>query len=491
MKPVQFIRLCSIAALALFASACVRGPIASAPQDERAQIANNLTRDINVLASAEYGGRLPGTDGEQLTVNYIVNELQAAGFESGTNDPGNPWRAPVRLASSRPGTSEISFRVRNRVRAIDESAAVAFTSRRNTLVENANVLFVGKLANTVREEDVAGKVALMLGEAGVSPMRRTTLFEKGAAAVITVLESEEEVAAMREARAGENLSLASGEGSELSAFITSEALGEAVGKRQWEALVERSEDESFTPVEMNSLATIRAQSERREFTSFNVIGRLPGQVPGSGAILLMAHWDHLGECGDVGAEDRLCNGAIDNASGVAVVLELARRLKMMEPLDRDVYVIATTAEEAGLLGIRAFVETPAIPLDSIVAAFNFDTVAIAPAGSPVGFIGEGRTPLDEIIKQTLRAAKRELGSRELAEAFLQRQDGWTLLQNGVPSVFLSTSFGSEAYFGPYLEEHYHSASDEVEVIELGGAIDDLLLHEELIRRLANVKTYQP
>ena len=488
-EPGRLTKWCSVAVLALLASACVKGPIASAPAAERAQIASSLTRDIAVLASDEYGGRLPGTDGGELTVNYIIERLQDAGFESGTNDPGNPWRAPVRLSSSEPKSSAVRFRVRNRVRELSEDAAVAFSPRKFTLVENADALFVGRLANTVREEDIAGKVAVMLGEAGVSPARRATLFAKGAAAVITVLDSKDEVASIRMARTRQNMSLGSDEADRLTAFVDSETLGKAVGEAQWDALIERSEDASFTPVELNSLATIEAQSDYRDFTSFNVIGRLPGKIPGSGAILLLAHWDHLGQCGPPEADDRLCNGAIDNASGIAVMLELARRIKAMEPLDRDVYVLATTAEEAGLLGIRAFVEQPAIPLDSIVAAFNFDTVAVAPSGSAVGFIGEGRTPLDNVIRKTLSDGKRTLGSRELAEAFIQRQDGWTLLQEGVPSVFLSTAFGSEITLSPYLETHYHRASDDVDVIELGGAIDDLLLHEELIKRIGNLSTY--
>ena len=80
---------------------------------------------------------------------------------------------------------------------------------------------------------------------------------------------------------------------------------------------------------------------------------------------------------------------------------------------------------------------------------------------------------------------------KLADQFVRRQDGWALLQEGVPTAFLSTSFGSQIVLGPYLASDYHGPGDEIGAIELGGAIDDLLLHEELVRRFANTATYSP
>ena len=132
-----------------------------------------------------------------------------------------------------------------------------------------------------------------------------------------------------------------------------------------------------------------------------------------------------------------------------------------------------------------------MPLATITAAFNFDTVAVAPAGTPVGYIGEGRTPLDETIKQVVTASGRELGNRDFAESFLRRHDGWAFLEQGVPAVLLSSTFSSAIVAGPYLAENYHRPSDEAAAIELGGAIDDLLLHEELVTRFASTQLYLP
>ncbi|MEP3051585.1 MAG: M20/M25/M40 family metallo-hydrolase [Erythrobacter sp.] len=472
----------------LAASSCV-SPVATVPESERQNISSALMRDINILASDEFGGRKPGTEGEQRTLGFIIDELQKAGFESGTNDPGNPWRAPVRLIRTEPSESSISFGVGSVEHEVPVELGAAFTTRQLALVEGADVIYVGKESEDVSEELVIGKVVVMLGEPGVSPARRENLFEKQPAAIVTVIEDADAIAQLRNFAGRERFVLASEDASELSVFMTQDAVGSVLGEERWAELRELADDDGFEPIDLTVAATIEATSQRSEFTSSNVVGRLPGTSPASGAILLLAHWDHLGDCGDEDSEDRICNGAVDNASGIAMMIELSRRLAANGPYERDIYILATTAEESGLLGAKAFVEAPAIPLDTIIAAFNFDTVAVAPAGSSVGFVGEGRTPLDTIISDVMRAGRRDLGDQELAASFIQRQDGWALLQEGVPAVMLSTAFSSRISLGPYLSEHYHQSSDEIEIIELGGAIDDLLLHQELVMRLANTATY--
>ena len=477
---------------AIFAlSACARVPLATAPPAEREAIAANLTRDISVLASDEFGGRRPGTEGERLTINYIVEQMQAAGLTSGTNDPGSAWRAPVNLISAEAGESRISFGLAAGELAINAEQGAAFTTGRRLLIDDVEMVFVGREAEQVLAEEIAGKVVVMLGEPGVSPARRATLFEADPAAIITVVEDAEAIAGTNRAFGRERMILASEDERRLSVFVSQSAMDSALGADQWASLREAAEAEEFVPSDLAITAMIEATARRREFTSSNVLGLLPGTLPGSGAVVLLGHWDHLGVCGADTAEDAICNGAVDNASGIAAMLELARRLKASGPHDRDIYFLATSAEEFGLLGARAFVKAPPVPLESIVAAFNFDSVAIAPAGSPVGFIGEGETHLDAIIMDVIAAGDRELGDRDLAAQYLRRQDGWALLEMGVPAVVLSTSFGSQITLGPYLSTDYHRPSDEIGNIELGGAIDDLLLNQELIERTANTAIYTP
>ncbi len=487
MKPVG--RCLTLALTCLALSACAKVPLATVPAAEREIIAGNLMRDIAVLSSDEFGGREPGTLGEDRTVTFLIDEMQAAGLTSGTNDPGSAWRAPVDLVSSAPSDHAIAYSLGDERIAVDPASGAAFTSANRLLVDNAQMIFVGFEADSIEPESIAGKVVVMLGESGASPGRRNRLFQAGPAAIITVVEDDAAIADLSVSFGREQMILASEEEKRLTAFVTHESMRQANGASHWDALVEEAGSGAFSPGPLEATVSIDAMSTRREFSSSNVVGLMRGSVPGSGAVLLLAHWDHLGECGSDGARDLICNGAVDNASGIAVMLELTRRLSAAGPHDRDIYILATSAEEAGLLGAKAFVSAPPIPLDTIVAAFNFDTAAVAPAGSAVGFVGEGRTPLDPIILDVMDKGARELGNRDFAEQFVRRQDGWALLEEGVPAVFLSTAFSSQIVLGPYLSDDYHQPSDEIANIELGGAIDDLLLHQELVRRFASTTEY--
>lgn len=480
----------------LLLAACARAPVVSVPVSERAGIEERLRTDIAVLASDAFGGRKPGTPGEEATLAYLEQRMGEVGLVSGTNDPGSYWRTQVDLVATRPQMGRLTLGRGRSAVVVPEADAAAFTPRRRALATSGPatgvpVVFVGRGDGSVLGEAMAGAVAVMLAEPGRDAARREALFEQRATAVVTVLPDADQIAEVRKARDRERTQLASEEVDTLSAYVTDGALAAVVGERRWKKLKSDAGRADFAPLELNLAITIEASSDRREFSSHNLIGMIPGSVAGSGAVLLLSHWDHLGQCAPPDAPDRICNGAADNASGLAALLELARRLKAGAPLDRDIYVLATSAEEAGLLGARAFAKEPPVPLGSIVAAFNLDMVAVAPAGSPVGFIGRGQTPLDDIILEVMVSTGRSTGDRALAESFVQRQDGWALLQHGVPAVLLSSTYGSREVLGPFLESRYHQPSDEVEGIELGGAVDDLLLHEALVRAIADSARYQP
>ena len=478
--------------LGLTLAACASTGINVSPS-EFAQIEGRLSSHIDVLASEEFAGRRPGTIGETKTLDYMRGQLEPAGFVSGTNDPANPWNAPVPLVSIVGDSGLAQFKVGQRIIPIDSEAIATATDARRALMEDAETVFVGYADTEVDEEIVRGRVAIMLSDPGLSPARRAALHELGPAAVVTVVESAQSTTQIRQFQMRERLVLASQANENVSVFMAREELAKAIGENRWGELLASADASKgtgeFDPVLLNLKLTLDARTDRRDVSSRNFIARLPGAKPDAGAVLLLGHWDHFGECGPEDAEDRLCNGAVDNASGIGLMIELGKRLASGKPMDRDLYVLGTTAEEWGLLGAVAFSDAPPVPLDEFVAAFNFDTVAISPEGSPVGFIGEGRTPLDEIIKQTIADVDRELAPRELTEPFLQRQDGWALLQRDVPAVLLSNAFGSEERLTAFLSGDYHQPSDEPGDIELGGAVDDLLLHELLIRRVADTEVY--
>lgn len=232
----------------------------------------------------------------------------------------------------------------------------------------------------------------------------------------------------------------------------------------------------------------------RDFTSSNVIAKLPGSRPEAGAIVMMAHWDHNGECGAPDAEDRICNGAVDNASGVAAMLETARRLAEGPQLERDVYIFGTTAEEMGLLGARYFADNPPRPLAEIHAALNVDTVAISPANQPISVVGLNRTPLDASIEGVAASLGRTVDTGEAAvavsERFIRRQDGWALMNRGVPSVLIGSGVGTSELFDTYMSTRYHRANDEIwEGFELGGVASDVPVYVALMRHWATEALY--
>ena len=237
-------------------------------------------------------------------------------------------------------------------------------------------------------------------------------------------------------------------------------------------------------------ADLSASSDVARLSSYNVIGKLPGTDPKSGAVLMLAHWDHLGICRGPDAADRICNGAVDNASGVAVLIEVARRLAQAPRLDRDIYVLATTGEEMGLLGAKAFVEKPPVPLDQIVAALNLDTLAIGPAGSPLAIIGRGETPIARDVARVAQALGRQIDADDDANAYIKRQDGWALLEQGVPTVMANGAFSDSAQLNAFISGAYHGPDDALtDATELDGAAEDADLHVALGRYFGDKQRY--
>jgi Zn-dependent M28 family amino/carboxypeptidase len=167
---------------------------------------------------------------------------------------------------------------------------------------------------------------------------------------------------------------------------------------------------------------------------------------------------------------------------VAALTEIARRLAKGPRLDRDVYFLATTAEELGLLGAYAFAENPPLRLGQIVAAFNIDSIALAPAGTPLAIVGRGMTPLDAQIEAVARRERRAIVPGNGANAYIRRQDGWALQQHDVPAVMVSSAYADSARIEAFFEGPYHRPADNLKRgIELGGAAEDVAFHVALGR----------
>lgn len=230
---------------------------------------------------------------------------------------------------------------------------------------------------------------------------------------------------------------------------------------------------------------IEQMNKHGRFTAFNVVGKIAGSAPDGRAVVVMAHYDHLGICAPEGAPDRICNGAVDNASGVAALIAVAERVARMK-LDRDVWFVATSAEEWGLLGAKAFADSPPLPLPSIIAGFNLDTIAIAARGAPVAMVAAKGVALEPVVRAAAATMGRAWDGDDEAASFLQRQDGWALAQRGVPMIMAGGSFSDLKLLQAFMGKTYHDAEDELRSdTELGGAVDDANLHVELVRRAAS------
>jgi hypothetical protein len=449
-------------------------PPAPIPSSETALHAA-LERHISVLASDAFEGRMPGTEGEAKTLRYLSREWQAAGLVSGTNDPANPWFAPVDIFSRSGRQIPV---------AADE--AEVFASGTRGLVERAPVIFVGEQGERLDNAALAGRVVLMLRDHPAQAEQREALLRGGAAAVLAIVDSKAEFDRLAAERRAGSYRLAAAEGrATIDGFISRGAVAALVGPERLDRLIREARESDFRPVALDLLATLEAVSASGSVRTFNLIAKLPGRRPEAGAVVLLAHWDHFGRCGLATDPAAICNGAVDNASGLAVLTEIARRLADGPRLQRDVYFVATTAEEWGLLGAQAFAENPPIPLDTIVAAFNLDTIAVAPRGTPVAIVGKGLTALDPGIEQVLRETGRREADETLARGYLRRQDGWALLQRDVPSVSVTSAFGSPAALEKFETERYHQPTDKAEGVELGGAIEDLHLTLALVRFFAD------
>lgn len=470
----------------LFLAGCVGTRPPASPRLGKTDLRAALAHHIDTLASDDFGGRKPGTEGEAKTLRYLAREWQAAGLESGTNDPANPWFAPVELASTTPEHSLARFTRGGRTVPVAEGEVVAFASGTRGLVEDAPVVFVGREGERLDTAALAGRVAVMLWDHPNQAEQREALLRRGAAAVIAIVGSRSELDALSAIRRRGNYRLAEADGADtLDGFITRSAAASLIGEDRLGMLIGKAVDADFRPVPLDLKATIEAKSAAGSVRTYNLIAKLPGKRPSAGAVLLLAHWDHFGHCGPDEGSPGICNGAVDNASGLAVMTEVARRLAAGPRLERDVYFLATTAEEWGLLGAQAFAENPAIPLDEIVAAFNLDTVAVAPAGTPVAIVGKSLTPLDPGIMAVLAQRGLRESDEGLAQEYLRRQDSWALLQRDVPAVSVTSAFGSAEALERYTAHRYHQPADKADGIELGGAVQDLLLTESLVRYFAD------
>jgi Zn-dependent M28 family amino/carboxypeptidase len=464
-----------------------------------------MMRHIERLASDEFQGRAPGTEGERLTINYIAEQLAARGAEPAGED--GTWFQPVRLVERRAGESRVSWTANGRpVDAAGTSILLAGRDASESIAD-APVVFAGhgvrmpeRGIDQLAGANLDGAVVLIIlqppqGVSGFPSLaqRTRTLTEAGAAAVIAIVGDEVPWAAVTRQLSQGTTSLDSTPRPRLSGVMpaaTAQRLIAASGG-DFEQMLNAQPGSSFRSSLLPLRATMAVTTQVTRYNSNNVIGRIRGSGATNESVLLLGHWDHFGICRPEGEADRICNGAVDNASGIAMLLEIAGRLGRQPRPARDILFLATTSEEVGLLGAEYFAAHPVVPAASIAAAINMDTVAIHPAGEPVAVIGRGLPALDRVIDETVAAMGRRLDTDDEAAAFVSRQDGYKLMQAGIPSIMVGGSFSNMALLNAFLAGPYHAPNDQPGgTIVLDGAAEDATLTVALVRRLADPAIYQ-
>jgi hypothetical protein len=460
-----------------------------------------LRRHIDVLASDAFEGRKPGTEGENKSLLYISSQLQRAGLKPAAE---NGWYQPVEIVTRSPRTARSAWKARGRNVKFDQGELVLIGDKEKVTLTDAPVWFVGhgvrmldKGMDQLAGADLKGAVALILYDGpeveGFPSFaeRVKAVREAGAAAVIGIVGEDVPWPAITSSFARGQNRLKIDEVAALQGAMPLAAAARLIraGGGDLEALLNSAPGPSFRAERLGLSASFEVATNVHTIVSHNVVGRLPGSGKTGESLLLLGHWDHLGICAP-DAADRICNGAVDNASGIASLIEIASALASGPRPQRDIVFLATTAEEMGLLGAGYFARRPVVPLSSAVGAINMDTVAIAARGEPVAIIGRGTTAMDPIVDAAARNLGRQIDSDTEANVMIERQDGWALAHAGVPTIMAGGSFASMSKLRTFLSGIYHKPGDNPgEALVLGGAAEDTDLLIEVARRLADPRLY--
>jgi Zn-dependent M28 family amino/carboxypeptidase len=506
--------------------------------------AARILEHIKVLSADEFEGRGPGTAGEDRSVKYLIDQFRAMGLKPGNPDGSYVQKVP--LSGFQATSVQGSFQAGGKTIVLNFPRNFVAVSRGNepkVEVANSDVVFVGYGVvapeygwDDYKGMDVRGKTLIMLVNDPAVPDPNdptkldSTVFrgramtyygrwtykyeiasEKGAAAVVLVHENGPAgypFEVVQGSWSRENFDIAeppSGKAPYRVAvegwmdFPTARVLCDAAGQ-DLTALKKAAIRRDFRPVSLHAQANFTVANRHRVVQSQNVIARLEGSDPvlNDQYVVYTAHWDHLGR--DPKMEgDQIFNGAIDNASGVATVLEIARAFTRIQPAPkRSILFLALTAEEKGLLGSKYYATHPLYPLERTVANINIDGVNFWGKTSDVISIGMGQSSLDDLLVDVARSHGRTVGpDAEPEKGYYYRSDHFEFAKQGVPA--LDPDAGQKALGKPadyaqkmrdeYTEKNYHKVSDEIKQDwDLSGAVEDARLLLEVGDRVADADT---
>ena len=535
-------RFYAFAAAGLLGSACA--PMASetssatshaspAPAAPTAtEISVDTLKDVTkTLSDDSFEGRAPATPAEARTIAYISDRFQKAGLQPG-NKGGWYQDVPLVELDTDPGPG---------IKVTGGKTPLSFAYKKDVVVgtyqvqprieiRNSDIVFVGYGINAPERGwndyagiDVKGKTVVILvndpdwqtrtlggpfnGRAMTYYGRWTYKYEeaarRGAAAALIVHDTEPaaygfNVVLSSWAKPRLNMDDPAGhmDQSKAIGWLTNDAARRliAAAGQDLDKLTAAAKVKGFKAVPLGLKASLTLDSKIRRQVSKNVIGLLPGAERPNEYVLYSAHWDHLGRCEAVGGDD-ICNGAIDNASGIAGLVSLAEAYRKAGPPKRSVIFLALTAEESGTLGSEYYAANPVYPLAQTVGGANMDSLNLMGATRDAILVGGGKSELEDSLKRLATEQGRAVTPEPTPEkGYYYRSDHFSFAKLGVPMIYFDPGddlvnggvAAGRAAKEEYEAKHYHAPSDEYHADwDWSGAVQDLQLFYALGRDLAD------
>ena len=492
-----------------------------------------IAKHIEILASDEFQGRKPFTEGERKTITYLQKEFESYGTNPGNGESYFQEVPLVELDASPSNDLTIMGGERNLKLALGDEF-VAFSERveeQNTL-KSSELVFVG--FGVVAPEygwddyaglDVKGKTVIALvndpgfgsgdstffkGETMTYYGRWTYKYEEaarqGAAGIFIIHQTAPAGypwSVVKNGWSGASLFLDQS-GDEFKPIVQGWITRDAAIKIfeasevDMKGFVKKSRSKDFKAVGLGVSASVTVSNKIKRDVSQNVIAKVIGTEKPEEVIIYTAHWDHLG-IGPVIDGDSIYNGAHDNASGVASMLTIAKVFAEQEVKPkRTIVFLAVTAEEQGLLGSKFYAENPLYPTDKTVANINMDGLYYMGKMNDLTIVGYGQSELDELAEELAQKQGRYvLADPEPAKGYFFRSDHFQFAKVGIPAIFSYGSYdavnGGVAYAKQTLEAYnataYHQPADEFEIDDtnwkMGGMQQDVELFYQLGLQLAN------
>lgn len=494
--------------------------------------AARIAEDIRTLSDDSFEGRGIATPAEQKVIDYLSRQYAAAGFQPG--GPNGQWTQDVILNRFTQSNVQAALKLGDWTLPMTQGREVALSTRHpaeHVSLKDAPLVFVGygitapeRNWDDFKGQDLRGKVLVVLvndadfeepalntfgGKAMTYYGRWTYKYEEvarqGAAGVLIVHETAPASYGWQ--------TVANSWGVSQFDILRQNAAAERVPVEGW---IQRDVAVDLFRRAGLDFETLKAQARRRDFqpvpltgagfstefdvatsqvTTHNVIARLPGTTHPDETVLYTAHWDHIGMGEPDETGDRIFNGAVDNASGTAGLLELARMYGRAPRTERSIVMISFTAEESGLLGAEYYASNPVYPLARTVGGFNMDSMNVYGRVTGLGVTGYGQSDFDERLAAAIQPQGRTLmPDYENAAGTYYRSDHFPLAKRGVPMAYAGSrgDFRDEpiaerqAARSDYGAKRYHQAADEWSPDwDYSGMIEDLTVFYDVGRALAN------